>query len=66
MDYQTYSQKLDHLKWLAQRKMTGSPKELAKKLEVSPRTIKRMVMRLREEGIEIHYCRKNQSYIIRK
>jgi len=65
MDYHTYTQKLNHIKWLATRKMTGSPQVLANKLGVSRRTVERMLMRLRDMGENIHYCRRTGSYVLK-
>ncbi|NJO02342.1 MAG: HTH domain-containing protein [Bacteroidia bacterium] len=46
--------------------MTGTPGELAQKLEVSERTAKRMIAQLRESGLDIRYCRYENSYILEK
>ncbi|WP_273444461.1 HTH domain-containing protein [Neolewinella agarilytica] len=53
---------LERLAHLIQRKATGSPTELAAKLEVSPRTVHNLLEQLRNWGAEIAYCRERCSY----
>lgn len=53
---------LERLAYLIQRKATGSPAELAEKLEVSPRTVHNLLEQLRNWGAEIAYCRERCSY----
>jgi predicted DNA-binding transcriptional regulator YafY len=64
MKFIEYAEKLETLKYLARRKRAGSPFELAKKLNVSERTIQRMVQQLREQGYLIVYNRLRGSYEI--
>jgi len=66
MDYLTYSEKLETIKYLAERYRTGCPKDLAYKLDVSERTALRMVQRLRDMGTPIEFCRLRNSYILKK
>ena len=48
---------------LATLKSTGAPSDLADKLEVSERSIKRIVKEIRDEGTEIRYCIVRRSYV---
>ncbi|WP_083867429.1 HTH domain-containing protein [Fulvivirga imtechensis] len=64
MKYSEYSNVLDRIIFLAERKMTGTPNELSQKLNVSPSTIKRMIRTLKDKNIPITYCRYENSYII--
>ncbi len=66
MTYFDYTRKLETLKHLAERKQAGTPRELAKKLDVSERTVLRMVQQLREQGNTITYNRYRSSYEINK
>lgn len=66
MSYRTYINKLERIKFLAERKMTGSPKNLAEKLDVSERTLFRMVEDLRLTGYELYFCRYEKSYVLEK
>ncbi|MFA8435685.1 MAG: HTH domain-containing protein [Marinifilaceae bacterium] len=64
MDFSHFLQKTDRIKDLAQRRCTGTPKELAQRLEVSERTLLRLIKALRDSGSPITYSRTTQSYII--
>lgn len=48
---------------LAGLKCTGSPSELASKLEISERSVKRFVGELREDGEKIRFSPVNRSYV---
>ena len=48
---------------LAKLKSTGGPADLASRFEISERTVKRMVSEIREEGINIRYCKSRGSYV---
>ena len=62
MTFQEYSEKLKTIKYLAEHKQTGTPQQLAKKLDVSERTVERMVQRLRDNGYPIKYNRLRCTY----
>lgn len=71
MDYKTacmkfieYAAKLETIKYLAQHKRCGTPKCLAQKLDVSERTVERMIHCLRESGFPIIYNRHRNTYEI--
>ena len=51
---------------LADLKGTGSPDDLAERLGISPRSVKRIVGELREDGQIIRYCPLSRSYIREK
>jgi predicted DNA-binding transcriptional regulator YafY len=63
-DFITYQERLDYIVQLAERSSTGTPENLATRLGVSKRTIKRMVYVLREKGIPIKYNRDLRTYQI--
>lgn len=65
MDYITYSKKIIRLKELIEKNMAKSPAELASKLGCSKRTINRMINYLKENNIDICYCRKQRKYVIK-
>lgn len=56
---------LDRLLLLIKHQQPGRPKEGAKKLNCSVRTLKYCIARLRQEGHPIVYDRKRQRYVIR-
>ena len=51
---------------LADSKSTGSPDHLAFLLGISPRSVKRIVSEIREEGQEIRFCPIRGSYVTEK
>ena len=48
---------------LATLKCTGAPAELALRLEISERSVKRIVKEIREEGTDIRYSKLRRSYV---
>jgi predicted DNA-binding transcriptional regulator YafY len=51
------------MKWLIEKGMTGSPKEFAKKMEVSERTLYRLINELKEiYRMDIQFCYQSNSY----
>ncbi|MCB0650808.1 MAG: HTH domain-containing protein [Saprospiraceae bacterium] len=53
---------LERLDQLIRLKATGSPKDLARKLDVSLRTVYNLLDGLKSFGAEICYCRERCSY----
>ncbi len=53
---------LERLDQLIRMKATGSPKDLAGRMEVSERTIYNLIDSLRMFGAEVCYCRNRGSY----
>ena len=51
MKFIKYSEKLDTIKYLAEHKRTGTPHNLASKINVSERTVLRMVQQLKDTGL---------------
>ncbi|MGZ4034157.1 MAG: HTH domain-containing protein, partial [Bacteroidia bacterium] len=45
---------------------TGSPQKLAKQLNVSERTIRRLIEKLKLKGRSIKFCRRSNSYVLEK
>ncbi len=62
MTYFEHTEKLEFLKHLAEHKQAGTPRDLAKKLHTSERTVLRMVQQLREHGYPIAYNRFRYTY----
>ena len=65
MTFIEYAENLETIKYLAQHKRAGTPQQLAEKLNVSERTIQRMVQQLREEGYPIAYNRFRFTYEVK-
>ena len=53
----------DRIVNLARLKGTGKPADLALRLEISERSVKRIVREIREEGTDIRYCQIRMSYV---
>lgn len=53
---------LERLDQLIRLKATGSPKDLAQRMDVSERTIYNLMDNLRTFGAEVGYCRNRESY----
>jgi transcriptional antiterminator len=64
MTYDEYTYKLELILKLIHQQKTGTPPQLAERLNVSERTIRRLIARLRREE-DILFCRKTGSYIIK-
>lgn len=56
---------LDRLLFLLSHRQLGRPKDSAKKLGCSVRTLKYRIARLRQEGHLIKYDRKLERYVLR-
>lgn len=51
---------------LADLKSTGSPDELACRLGISKRSVKRIVSEIREGGLMVRYSRLRKTYVTEK
>ena len=56
----------DRIVKLARLKSTGPPADLAFRLEISERSVKRFVREIRDEGTDIRYCQTRMSYVTEK
>jgi len=54
--------KLERLHQLVRRQATGSPKELAGKMQISRRTVFRMIDTLKEIGCPVYFNKEKNSY----
>ena len=64
MKFYEYREQLERIENLAKKNATGTPKELANRINVSERTIFRLIQNMKDFGIEIEYCRKKNTYFI--
>ena len=53
---------LQRLDYLIRNHATGSPKELARRLELSERQIFRLIQQMKDIGFPIVYCKSQQCY----
>lgn len=65
MKFEDYQEKLKQIENLISHSNTGTPKELAKYVDVSERTARRLIERLKVKNKYIRFCRKTKSYVIK-
>ncbi|MCW3083155.1 MAG: hypothetical protein JWP12_521 [Bacteroidetes bacterium] len=65
MKLDEYGEKIELLKKLVANATTGRPKELAEKLGVSERTVRRLIDRLKSRNSKIEFDRKINSYVFK-
>ena len=66
MDFNSYSQKLESIKYYIESNICLNAVSLSLKLGIPKRTILRMVDSLRQKGVPIIYCKKKKKYFINK
>jgi DNA-binding transcriptional regulator LsrR (DeoR family) len=65
MDRKTALKTIERLKWLIEKKATGKPRDLARSLNISERTLYRLVNDAKDlYSIEIVYSHNYNSFII--
>jgi len=55
---------VDRMICLIKRKATGDADEFASKLDMSKRSVQRLIQEMKEEGYPIAYCKTSNSYIL--
>lgn len=66
MKFEECLEKLEQLNKLIEHSNTGSPKELAKRMNISERTLRRLIEKLRIKDKTIKFCRRSNSYVSEK
>lgn len=66
MTFFEYAEKLETIKHLVKYKQAGTSEQLAQKLEVSQRTVERMIQQLRDNGYPIRYNRNRNTYELKE
>lgn len=64
MTYVEYIRKLGTLQNYIAKKWAITPGQLARRLDISERTILRMIRFLKSKGVQIYYCKKSKCYKI--
>jgi predicted DNA-binding transcriptional regulator YafY len=64
MDFIKYTEKLESLQYYIRSGSAVTRKSLAEKLNVSKRTVCRMIDTLRVKGINVHYSKVNKKYML--
>lgn len=62
MKIYTQIERINRLNLLIRREATGTPLQLAEKLNVSKATANRLIRELKDMGAPIVYCKHSQSY----
>ena len=57
---------VDRVICLIKRKATGDAVTFASKLEMSKRSVQRLIQEMKEEGYPIDFCKHSNSYILTK
>jgi predicted DNA-binding transcriptional regulator YafY len=65
MDLDTIKCKLERIDQLIRLESTGNPKQLVERLNVSERTVYRMINTLKDIGCPVYYNRYRSSYCYR-
>lgn len=65
MKFDEFNGRVTRIKRLAEQKSTGTPKELAFKLNISERTLYRLVEIIKQEDNTFEFCRKTNSYVLK-
>lgn len=65
MKFDEYLEKLEQLVKLIEQSNTGTPTELAKRLNVSERTLRRLISKLKTKDNVIVYNRRINSYTVK-
>lgn len=64
MKFLTQMERYERILKLIKRKATGSPQELANRLEISESTLYEHIRVLKDRGAQIEYCPCRQSYLL--
>jgi biotin operon repressor len=64
MDFQTYSNKVTLMKTYIQNKWANTPLGIARKLDISQRTVLRMIQFLKNNGTKVEYSKRDKIYKI--
>jgi biotin operon repressor len=65
MDFITYMQKLEFLQHCIENKSCVTNAALSQKLEVSERTVYRMIENLKLKGVNIQHCKRSRVYLLK-
>ncbi|MBD0404786.1 MULTISPECIES: HTH domain-containing protein [unclassified Flammeovirga] len=59
-------ERIERIDYLIRKRGTGTPIELAEKLEITDRTLRTLLTQMREMGAEIYYDHHRMSYVYKK
>ncbi|MBR8537573.1 helix-turn-helix transcriptional regulator [Carboxylicivirga sediminis] len=64
MNFLTQMERYERIILLIKRKATGTPEQLAKRLDISESTLYEHIRVLKERGAQIEYCACRQTYVL--
>ncbi len=64
MKFLTQMERYERILLLIKRKATGTPEELAKRLNISESTLYEHIRVLKQRGAQIDYCAYRQTYVL--
>ena len=64
MKYYQQKARIEYIQTKAKSKATGTPSQLAEKLDISKSTLERIIKEMKENNIPILYSRNRKSYIL--
>lgn len=66
MSIKKYFDRISHINYLIQKKATGTPLQLARKLSISKRSVQEYIQQMKELGFPIKYSKSRTSYYYEK
>lgn len=66
MDYISKLKRVEYIRELIEKEKAESPKQLAEKLGCSDKTVRNIINALRDEGIDICYCKAAKKYLLKE
>ena len=66
MELSSLLEKIEFIKELTEKESTGTPKELAQRLNIPERSLYRIIKALKDSEYPIDYSRSKQSYVVKK
>lgn len=66
MDYLTYTKKMSYVLELIDKGWAVNLEEIARKIDVTPRTARRIIKTLKESGYDIYFSQRLKKYLLKK
>jgi len=66
MEYQSHINRIYYVLELIDKGRACTPETIASRINVSDRTARRMIRKLKDKGHEIDFCRQQGRYILKK
>ncbi len=66
MDYLNYTKKMSYVLELIEKGWAVNLEDIARKVDVTPRTARRIVKTLKESGHDIYFSQSQKKYLLKK